>query len=224
MSDAPVFLLAGAGPGTRRQAVRFHRDAVAATGKRAPVIAYIGAASDDGIAFEKLVSALVFGPAAKVVPVRLKRRSLATSSARALLADADLLFFTGGDVERGMQLLEDRDLGPYLRELHRLGKVMEGLSAGSILLGRHWVRFPGGDDARAEPFACLGIVPHSFDCHGEEDDWGELRTLARLLPGIAPEESTVFGIPSGGAARWSGGRLEALGPPLVRVRCSSGGA
>lgn len=214
---APVFLIAGAGPGTRRREVRFHADAVRATGKKAPTIAYVGAAANDSLAFEKLISLMVFGRRATVVPVRLKRRSVATSTARALLADADLVFFTGGDVELGMQLIGERGLGPYLRELHHAGKVMEGISAGAMMLGRRWVRFPGGGDgARAEPFDCLGLVPHSFDCHAEEDDWSELRALARLVP----DESVVYGIAAGGAVRWDG-ELTALGMPLVRVRCGA---
>ena len=215
MSAGSVFLIAGAGPGTRRHAVRFHAEAVAACGARAPVIAYVGAAANDSVVFEKLISTLVFGRTARTIPVRLKHSGLATSTARALLADADIVFFTGGDVEVGMRLIDARGLAPYLRELHAAGKVMEGISAGAILLGRHWVRFPGEDDARAEPFDCLGVVPRSFDCHGEADDWEELRALAR----VTPDEKTVYGIPSGGAARWKSGRLTALGEPLARFRC-----
>ena len=217
MPAGAVLLIAGSGPGTTRRAVRFHADAVKATGRRAPAIAYVGAAANDSLAFEKLVSLMVFGRKAKVVPVRLKRKTLATSTARNLLADADLVFFTGGDVDLGMQLIDGRGLAGYLRELHAAGKTMEGISAGAVLLGRHWVRFPDDDDARAEAFECLGVVPHSFDCHGEDDDWSELRTLARLLPG----EEEAFGIPSGGAAWWDGRKLSALGEPLLRLRCGT---
>lgn len=215
MGRGLVMLIAGAGPATRRRAVRFHDNAVAATGTPTPVIAYVGAPSNDSVGFEQLVGALVFGRRATMVPVRLTKKTLPTSTARSLLGDADLVFFTGGDVEVGMRLLDERGLGPYLRELHAQGKVMEGISAGAILLGRRWVRFPDEDDAHAEPFDCLGIVPRSFDCHGEADEWSELRALARVTHG----EKTVYGIPAGGAASWSGGALTALGAPLVRVRC-----
>ena len=219
-----MFLIAGAGPGTRRRAVRFHADAVRLTHKPAPVIAYVGAAAGDSLVFEKMISLMVFGPAARVVPVRLKRRAHSTSAARNILAEADLVFFTGGDVEQGMRLIEERDLVGSLHELHSAGKPMEGLSAGAILLGRHWVRFVGdGKEARAEPFECLGIVPHSFDTHAEGDNWEELLALASVLPAHAhaPEETEVFGIPSGGCAFWDGRALSALGSDLVRVRCGA---
>ena len=215
-----MVLLAGAGPATRRDAARFHAEAVRATGKASPVIAYVGAAANDNLIFEKLISRLVFGAKATVVPVRLKRRALKTSTARSLLADADLVFFTGGDVEVGMQLLESRELVDYLRGLHGSGTVMEGISAGSIMLGRRWVRFPDDEEAHAHTFPCLGIAGGSFDTHGEADGWSELRTLAR----VAPEEDVVFGIPSNGAALWDGRTLRALGLPLTRVQCGPAAA
>ena len=218
MSRAIVYLIAGAGPATSRRSVRYHHGCVRATGKRRPRIAYVGAAANDSRTFGALVRTLVLGPAADVVTVALTRKSTPTSAVRDDLAAADLVFFTGGDVERGMQLVDERGLAPYVRELAAQGKPMEGISAGAILLGRRWVRFPDGD-ARPEAFACLGVVPWSFDTHDEGDDWGELKTLARLLA-CSGDERLVYGIPSGGCALFEGGVVRALGKPLVRLRCA----
>ena len=208
-----AYLLAGAGPATSRRSVRYHRACVAATGKPRPAIAYVGAPANDERRFAAMIRALVFGPRARVIPVELTRRTVRTSTLRAQLASADLVFFTGGDVERGMALIDDRGLAPYVRELAATGKPMEGISAGAILLGRHWVRFP----ARREPevFSCLGVVPASFDTHGEADRWSELRELARRTH----DEAIVYGIPSHGCAIWDGATLRALGEPLARFRC-----
>jgi cyanophycinase-like exopeptidase len=193
--------------------VRYHRACVAATGKSRPTLAYVGAASNDDRTFARRIRELVFGSTARVISVELTRKSTRTSTIRALLADADLVFFTGGDVEHGMALIADRALAPYMRELAAGGIVIEGISAGAIMIGRHWVRFPDG--AEPEMFDCLGIVPASFDTHGEDDGWSELRTLARL----ATDERVVYGIPSHGCAYWDGSRVQALGPPLARFRC-----
>lgn len=207
-----AYLLAGAGPATSRRSVRYHRACIAATGTPRPTIAYVGAASDDDRSFAAMLRALVFGPGARVVLVELTRRAVPTSTLRSRLAAADLVFFTGGDVERGMALIDDRALAPYLRELARAGKPMEGISAGAILLGRHWLRFP----ERGAPavFRCLGVVPASFDTHGEADGWSELRELARRVRG----EPVVYGIPSHGGAVWDGQWLRSLGRPLARLR------
>ncbi len=193
--------------------MRYHRDSVAATGVARPTIAYVGAAANDDPTFAARVANLVFGTDARVVPIELTKRGVATSTIRARLAAADLVFFTGGDVERGMQLVDDRALAPYIRELAAGGKVMEGISAGGILLGRHWIRFP--KQGEPERFDCLGVVPASFDTHGEDDDWSELRDLARNTR----DERVVFGIPSHGAASWDGTTLRALGEPLARFAC-----
>jgi cyanophycinase-like exopeptidase len=197
----------------------YHHACVERLGKARPRIAYVGAAANDSPVFAAMVQAMVFGPQARVVNLKLSRRKVSTTTIRAELADVDLVFFTGGDVARAMELIDERALGPYLRQLATEGKPMEGISAGAILLGRHWVRFPGDDDARAEPFPCLGIVPASFDTHAERDEWHELRVLARLL--AASDEREVFGIPSGACARWDGARLTALGKPLARFRCGA---
>jgi hypothetical protein len=188
-------------------------------GKRRPTIAYVGAAANDSRVFAAMIRTLVFGGSANVVTVALSRRATPTSTIRAELAAADLVFFTGGDVGRGMELIDGRDLAPYLRELATQGKAMEGISAGAILLGRHWVRFQGKDESRGAPFDCLGIVPASFDTHDEADGWQEAQILAGLLAGS--DERIVYGIVSSGCARWCGGKLTALGRPLARFRCAA---
>jgi peptidase E len=209
-----VCLMAGAGPATSRATVRYHRDLMQRIGKKNPRIAYVGAAALDDPRFFDFVRKKVFGATANVVPVELTKKAQPGSSLRAMLDGADLVFFSGGDVERGIELVEGRDLGNHVRDLARQGKPMEALSAGSIMLGRSWVRFPGNDDTRAERFACLDVVPWSFDTHDEADDWSELRTLACLLSNS--QEDVVYGIPAGGAASYDGTELRALGIPLVQ--------
>ncbi len=192
--------------------MRYHRDCAAATGRARPTIAYVGAAANDDPDFARRIRTLVFGPGARVVPVELTRR-VRTSTIRRELASADLVFFTGGDVERGMQLIDDRALAPYIRELAASGKPVEGISAGAILLGTSWIRFP--DAGEPAPFPCVGVVPAAFDTHGEDDRWSELRELARRSRGV------VYGIPSHGCATWDGTILRALGAPLARFECGT---
>jgi peptidase E len=219
MKASIVYLMAGAGPATSRRAVRYHRDLLRAIGKKNPRIAYVGAAASDDPRFLRYVGAMVFGPGADVVSVELTKKRKKTSAIEAELDAADLVFFTGGDVERGIELIDGRGLAPYLRKLAAQGKPMEGVSAGSILLGRSWLRFADDGDEVGERFACLGVVPFSLDTHDEDDGWSELRSLARLLS--SSREKTVYGIPSGGCAVYEGGVVRALGKPLVRFACRS---
>lgn len=212
-----IWLLAGAGPATSRRSTRYHRDLLKTLGSPRPRIAYVGAAHGDGRAFAAMIKARIFGLTAEVVDAPFTRRGVSAATLRARLDDADLVFFSGGDVDAGMAAVEERGLGAHLRTLAAQGKPMEGISAGAIMLGRHWVRFPERGEPR--PFDCLGVVPTSFDTHGEEDGWSELKVLARALAG--GDEQAVYGIPSHGAARWDGASLAALGLPLARFRCGA---
>lgn len=214
MKHGAVFLMAGAGPGTGRKAVRYHDELVKLTGKKNPVIAYVGACAGDALGFEKMIGPLIFGLTAKVVPVRLTKKSLLTSEAKAKLQDADIVFFTGGDVHAGMQVINDRGLAPFFREINVRGKLMEGVSAGSILLGERWVVFPdAGHAGEPKVFDCLGVVPHSFDAH-DENDWEELHVLAKLLP--KRPDDWVCGLVSGTCAVYDDGELTARGGALHR--------
>jgi hypothetical protein len=211
--------LIGGGPGAVLATRRHLAAAVAATGVAKPLVAYVGVASDDHVGFQKLIAAAFAGSGARVQPVKLAKQTAKVSVARQLLADADLVFLSGGDVEHGMNLLDERGVADDLRRLAGAGKPFCGISAGAILLGRHWVRFPDDDDAKAEPFACLGIAPASLDTHSEDDGWSELRVLLRLLArrGDAAEG---YGVPSHGCLRLAPAGAApawtALGAPIAR--------
>ena len=131
------------------------------------------------------------------------------AKARAVLAAADLVFVSGGDVEAGMQVLREREVIPLLRQLYQGGVTFVGISAGSIMLARQWVRWKDPDnDHTAELFSCLGFAPIWCDTHGEEEHWGELRVALAL----SADGTTGYGIPSGaGLIVEADGRVMALG-------------
>jgi peptidase E len=187
-----------------------------------PLVAYVGAASNDNVGFRKMLGAMFLGTGIRLEPANLARKNAKVSVARQLLHDCDLVFMSGGDVEHGMKVLDDRGVSDDLRLLASGGKPFVGISAGSIMTCHSWIRFPGDDDARAEPFACLGIVPLHMDAHSEQDDWSELRTLVGLLAARG-DKVVGYGVPSKGCLRAELGvdgkalELAALGAPIVRV-------
>jgi len=215
VTQAPVYLIAGAGPGTGPRSFRFHDEMLEKIGNAKPLFAYVGAASGDARWFERIIKTMVFGARAKCAFVRLTDKTLRTSEAKSMLGDADVIFVSGGDVEAGMRVIDERGLAPFFRELHRAGKAFEAVSAGSIMLGEHWVRFADDDDEIGERFECLGIVPMSFDAHDEKDGWSELHALAKHMP--SESGKWVCGLTSKCAAMWDGKKLHALGGPLARV-------
>ena len=195
---APLYLLAGGrGEIRRKGSDPILKAAISAAGKDRPRIAYVGAASGDNAAFRVFIARMLTAAGAgAVVPVPLCSRRADPSKAADILRTADIVFISGGDVEEGMRVLDDTGMVPVLREVRRGGTPFLGVSAGSIMLARSWVRWPDPDnDASAEIFPCLDFAPVLCDTHGEGEGWGELKSLLAL----SPVGSTGYGIASGSA-------------------------
>ncbi len=208
-----IHLLAG-GPGS----IRKGRDplitrVLASCSVGHPSIAYVGAASGDSQPFFSMMSdTLRRCGAGRVTLASLVHGRGKLDKTRAILQSADMVFISGGDVEAGMEVLEKRQILPFLRELFERGRPFFGSSAGSIMLGRQWVRWEDpDDDATARLFPCMGFAPIICDTHGEAEEWEELRSLLRLTA----EGTLGYGIPTGGGLCVSpDGALEGLDVPI----------
>jgi peptidase E len=185
--------LIGGGPGTlgsMRQHLRDLLPRCYAPAAKKPSVAYVGAASGDDAGFRDMIGAEISRAGARIVAVKLASRRAKLSTAEAVLGSSDVIFVSGGDVDLGMKVLQDRGAVSIFEKLAREGRPFVGISAGSIMLGRAWVRFPEQDESpkhkrtpKALPtiFPCLGLAPVYVDAHAEEDRWAELRALLGLL-------------------------------------------
>jgi dipeptidase E len=206
----PVYLLAG-GRGQRRPTPDPLLQAVfRESGIPSPSIAYIGTASGDDRSFFGFITATFKEAGAGEIRHALIAPGKADlKKAREILETADIIFISGGDVEAGMNVLREKDMAGFLYGLYRQGNPFFGLSAGSIMLARQWVRWRDpDDDTTSELFPCLGIAPVICDTHAEGDDWVELKAL------LALKENGIkgYGIPSGAAIKvFPDGQVEALG-------------
>ena len=187
--------LIGGGPGTVLALRRHVREALASLGRPRPLVAYVGAASDDNRGFFTMIRAAVgLGGRARMQLAKIASPRARASEARALLDECDLVFVSGGDVDHGMKVLHDRDMAKPIVALARAGKPMLGISAGALMLAREWVRFPDDDEAKAEIFSCLGVAPVHVDAHSEDDGWSELRALVRLLHERGDADPVGYGL------------------------------
>jgi peptidase E len=218
----PVFLLAGGHWRRGKLADPLLHRILAGRFARPPAVAYLGAASgDDPQFFHGIETWLRSGGTGRVRLAPTADPRANESETRRILNGADIVFVSGGDVEAGMRLLAERHLTPFLRHLHKSGKLFVGISAGSIMLCRSWVRWRDpADDDTAESFECLGLAPIVCDTHAEGDDWVELRALLRLNP----EGVTGYGIPTGGGLEVTAdGTLRELGHGVTRIERTATG-
>lgn len=208
----PVYLLAG-GRGSSNQAIL--RKILNEISKSDPLIAYVGAANNDDKWFYGFMSKEIIKAgkcAIKHALISSPRADL--NKAQKIMQMADAVFMSGGDVEAGMRILESKNLINFLRDLYQKGKVFFGLSAGSIMLCREWVRWNDpDDDSTAGLFPCLNIASVICDTHAEEDEWEELKTALKLKK----NGSFGYGIPSGACLKvCPDGHIEAIGGDIAR--------
>jgi peptidase E len=215
MNDArPAFLLAGGRPRDPQGMVHSLARALQECGKLKPRVTYLGVANQDNVVFYNAMKILLKEAGAKDVPLlRLAKTNADIDAAKKALDSADAIFISGGEVEDGMLWLSQHGLVGYLKELYSQGKLFIGISAGSIMMGSHWVRWEDpDDDATAELFDCLSLVPSIFDTHAEDEDWKELIMALRLMgPG-----ARGYGIPRNGMiSADNAGRLTNLDEVLL---------
>ncbi len=221
MSDIkPVHLLAGGRSANRTATDFLIREVFRQSGKKSPSIGYVGTANgDDGGFFDRLADMFRENGAGEVGHALLATDNANIVRAKEILNHSDIVYISGGDVDTGMKILKERQMVDYLAELYQEGKPFFGLSAGSIMLAKEWVRWRNpDDDTTAEVFPCLGFAPVLCDTHDEEGGWEELKALLMLENGSA----IGYGIATGTALRvFPDGRMEALGGAIHRYvsRC-----
>ncbi|HTY82528.1 MAG TPA: Type 1 glutamine amidotransferase-like domain-containing protein [Dehalococcoidales bacterium] len=217
----PVFLIAGS-RGLRRKGPD---PTLVATftefGIAKPSIAYVGVASgDDRSFFSMIASFFKEAGAGEVTQVMTVSEKADINKAKKILEAADIVFISGGDVEAGMEIVNRKGVADFLRKLYMEGKPFFGISAGSIMLAREWVRWSDpDDDSTAEIFPCLGIAPVICDTHAEGDNWEELKALLKL----ENDGTEGYGIPTSAAIRVTPeGEVTALELPVPKYARKGG--
>ena len=206
----PVYLLAGGRPRNRKKQDTLLQAVFRGYGIASPTIAYSGTASGDDKNFFNFISAeLIQAGAGRVNHAVIVPEGSDIKKAQSILESADIVFVSGGDVEAGMDILQERKMIGFLNELYRQGKPFFGISAGAIMLADRWVRWrdPDDDDS-AELFPCLGFAQIICDTHDEQGGWEELQAAIRL----EKEGGRGYGLASGSGVKVTpDGKVEALG-------------
>jgi len=215
----PTTLIAGKFGSRHFGTKPYLRDAIRLTGKNKPLALYVGVASHDDPGFGTSIAGLLEAAGAHRVlwPKLSGKKKKESAKARRALEDVDLVFVGGGDVEEGIRLLREEDLMRDFKAAARRGVVYAGMSAGAIMLGERWIRWPREDagDDEAETYECMGVAPCSLDTHGEGDGWLETQSFAAVRARELGKKVRAYGVPSGGALVIAGdGTLQPRGEPV----------
>lgn len=212
----PFYLFAG---GRGRSILSTFADigkVIKSTGKAKPDIALVGVASlkDNPLIFLLMSALIKTGCNCRVKRVVIAPRRADINKAREILRKADAVFISGGDAEIGMQILREKNLAGFLRDLAGQGKLFIGASAGTIMMCKEWVRWQDPqNDSTAELYPCLGFVSIICDTHAEGDDWVELKKALQL----EGDGAAGYGITSGACLKsYPDGRLEAESGVVIR--------
>lgn len=214
----PVTLIAGNHGSRHFGTTPYLADALALSGKDAPLALYIGAASGDHAGFGRSLCGLIEAAGAReVLWPKLTGKRREQARARAALERVDFVFVGGGDVEAGVAALRETGLVAPMHAAATRGVIFAGMSAGAIMLGERWVRWPRDDagDDEAETYQCLGIAPCSLDTHGEADRWRETQSFAAVRARETGKKARAYAVPSGGAlVITASGTPKARGEPV----------
>src|SRR5207253_364940 len=125
-----------------------------------PSAAYIGASNGDQPEFYSLFVAAM--ESMDISDCRLVP-SLPSREDTAFLEDADLIVLSGGDVERGWQVLEQNGLKELLPRKRFEGAVLMGVSAGAVQLGLGHL----SNAAQPKPLDMFRFAPFYIGAHDE---------------------------------------------------------
>lgn len=212
----PVYLIAGGrGRGTR-STFSVLRSIAEDIGKVKPSVSYVGVANGDNRVFYSMMAGIMMKASRnwRIQRVLIASKRADIEKARQSLQSADAIFVSGGDVDAGMKVLEQKNMVGFFQGLFKQGKLLFGISAGSLMLANKWVRWRDpDDDSTAELFPCLNIAPVICDTHSESEDWEELKIALEL----GEEGACGYGIPSGSCLKvYPDGRVAALGGAITR--------
>ena len=218
--EKPIYLLARGKRNDHNTLDRLLQNVFKDSGVSSPSIAYIGTANrDDSFFFQRIANRFKKAGSNKVTHVLITSDKADLGKAQDILRSADIIFVSGGDVEEGMRILEEKNMVIFLRRLYETGKPFFGLSAGSIMLSKKWVRWRDPtDDSTAHLFSCLGFAPIICDTHGEQDNWEELKVALKFVE----DKKIGYGIVSGAAIKvYPDGIVEACSLPIHRYVSSA---
>lgn len=187
MKRIPTIIAIGGGemgrPGTKRETMCIDEEIVRRTGKKKPKLLFVPTASDDHAGYSALVQKYYGSLGCTVETLLLTRAAPTKKQIAAKILGADIVYVGGGNTLKMMKRWRAHGVDRLLRQAHRRGIVMAGLSAGSIC----WFR-EGNSDSRKSvnpnaPYIKvrgLGLLP-ALHCPHYDTEKGRAASLKKMM-------------------------------------------
>ncbi|HEY2360815.1 MAG TPA: Type 1 glutamine amidotransferase-like domain-containing protein [Candidatus Angelobacter sp.] len=172
-----------------------------------PSAAYIGASNGDQPEFYSLFQAAMDSMGishCRAVPSQPSKEDIS------FIEQADLILFSGGDVERGWRTFEQNGIKELVPRKRFDGAILMGVSAGAVQLGLGCL----SNSAQPKQIDMFRFAPFYVGAHDEGNDWWDLRALVNL----SLTDTRAIGIPTGGGAVYQfDGTLEPIRKHLTEL-------
>ncbi len=193
---------------------------LAATGRRRPRVAIVPTASapDGEDTFQRWAAMGIehfAGLGAETEAVLVRDRVEADDPANVqAIAEADLVYFSGGDPGHLLRSLAGSAVWSAALDLHRRGGVLAGCSAGAMVMCGTQARFRRPPHLPMRYEAALGVVPGAA-AFPHYDRMPEAIVALMMIP--APRGTVILGIDEGTAAVGRDGAWQVHGRGRVTV-------
>ncbi len=178
-------------PGYPIETTKIDREIIKLTGKKAPKLLFIPTASNDSESYYKVVQKH-FGQrlGCKTDVLYLIKNRISKKEIRDKIINSDIIYVGGGNTLKMLKVWKKMGVDRILKEAHKKGVVLSGLSAGSVC----WFKYANSDSEKMiNPSADyikisgLGFVNalHCPHYDSEKDRKPSLKKMMKKVSGVA---------------------------------------
>jgi cyanophycinase len=193
-------------------------------GRQAHILVIPWASEDPQDAYDAVKGDFAEAGAAEVMPAPFSLKGVKREEFFRRLARATGVFFTGGDQNRIMDVLEDREALERLRQMYDDGIAFAGTSAGTAIMSRIMLTGEGDfstiDGTKVGTREGLGllegaIVDQHFLKRGRQNRLFGLMLLHPDLIGVGVDESAAFSVEDNRYGEAIGGQVTLVDPGKI---------
>lgn len=158
-----MIIAIGGGEVRNNETYEIDKFIVEKSGKKSPRLLFIPTASGDSIPYVETITSLYGGLGCQLDTLLLCDDNMTVGLAKEKIGKADIIYVGGGDTEFMIKKWYEFEVDKFLLEAYEKGKILSGLSAGSICWFIGGYDFEDGDEKEGPDYIKvdgLGFIPY----------------------------------------------------------------